>query len=855
MFEFLKDRTNQFIIGLLVVFTTISLALRLVPMLSIGNTDILSWVASDDPLYNLRQVELIIANYPNYAWYDPMTLFPTGSIIYWGSFFPTLIATICLILGATTRPEIIAVGLVIPPLMGAAMVPVMYYIGKICGDWKTGLISASFTVIVSGQFFYRSMYGYMDHHIAEVLFSAVFCLLYMYVLYSQKDQKISLSDFSTYKNLALVSVLTGISYVIGLLVMPTIILFAMIVGIFTAIQFIVDVLRKKGTEYLLLINTIVFSVAIIGLILFGFKTQGLNLSSYSIGHVYAYLGIIGVTGFLYVLAQRFKETPIYFPVSLGGAGLVGAFGLMIVNPSLYRLLIKSFFDFFGQAAVTNTVEEAMGWSFPAAWSAFNFGIVLMIGGLIIMLFQNTKDEHPYQIFAVVWSMVMFLSTWQHVRYEYYLAVNVVLLSAVCVSYIVEKGLPSMGILKTKVLKDIDKEEVKPQKYSKKKKIVQYKKDYTAPKPNYAIVALLVLTVAISFMFVSTSAFIDYSRASSKTIQMNPDWKETLEWMYTATPETGVNYTEIYDSKTFSYPQSAYGVMSWWDYGHMITYIAKRIPNANPFQQGVTEEAGSSNFFIETNESVANQVLGVAQTRYIITDIEMDTGKFYAMSTWHNSSVGVAPYQMYMIAPQGIDSYTSVLLNTNEYFQTMISRLHNFDGSYVEPSDVYYIEYMDPEIAQMSGPLMTNAIVMDYKNASKKVSEYNAGASIGHHALVAQTAVVFPVEVIPALHNYRLIHESPTNVLDPSSGYDLKYVKTFEYVRGAHIKGEGVIEVVVQTNTGRTFMYRQQSTNGEFIVPYSTGNMYGINVAKYNIIGTTQLYEVTENDVRYGLTVA
>lgn len=94
MFEFFKDRTNQIIIVLLVVFSIISLWVRLLPMFNMGNTDILSMVASDDPLYNLRQVEQIMANYPNYAWYDPMTLFPTGSVIYWGPLFPTLIATI-----------------------------------------------------------------------------------------------------------------------------------------------------------------------------------------------------------------------------------------------------------------------------------------------------------------------------------------------------------------------------------------------------------------------------------------------------------------------------------------------------------------------------------------------------------------------------------------------------------------------------------------------------------------------------------------------------------------------------------------------------------------------------------------
>lgn len=858
MFEFFKDRTNQLIIALLVVFSVISLWVRLLPMFGMGNVDILSMVASDDPLYNFRQVEQILANYPNYAWYDPMSLFPTGSLIYWGSFFPTLIATICIMVGANTRPEIIAVGLVIPPIMGMLMVTVMYFVGRIAGDWKTGLITAGFTAIVSGQFFYRSFYGYMDHHIAEVLFSSVFCLLYMYILYSEKDSDIKLENFSTYRKLVIVSVIAGIAYIVGMLVMPTMILFAMIVGFFTGLQFIIDVFRKRSTDYLLLTNTIIFSVVIIGLLLFGFKTQGLNLSSYSIGHVYAYLCLIGFTGFLYLLANRFKETPIYYPLALGGIGLAGIFGSMMVAPSVYKLLVKSFFDFFGQMAVTNTVQEAMGWTFSGAWGAFNYGLILMILGIIILLIKNVKDEHPYQIFVVVWSMVILMSTWQHVRYEYYLAVNVVLLSAVCISFIIEKGLPDIKLFANKLTMDIDKEEVPVKKSNKKR--VQYKnqKLYKVVTPNYLILIGVAAIVGLGGLFVITSGSINYAIASSGGLRMNEDWKTSLEWMENNTPDTGVSYTQIYDIKTFKYPDTAYGVMSWWDYGHMITYIAKRIPNANPFQQGVIEETGASSFFVETSEDKANVVLDNAKTKYIITDIEMDTGKFYAMSTWYNSTLTSTPYQKYVIVDNGMNGYSTALLNLQDYYLTMVSRLHNFDGSYTEPSDVYYVEYMDPEVSKMGGPLVTKATLTNYADAKTSVENYNTKAQFGYHAIAASPVIVLPVEPVPALKHYRLIHESATNIFANSgTNVDIKYVKTFEYVKGAKIKGDGMIEVSVVSNTGREFVYRQQSTNGEFVVPYSTiGSSYDVKTkGKYKVVNTGKEYSVSENDIMNGSVVS
>ena len=80
----------------------------------------------------------------------------------------------------------------------------------------------------------------------------------------------------------------------------------MIVGIFTVIQFIIDVFRGRTSEYLLFINTVIFAIAIVGLLIFGIKSPGINLSTYSLGHIYAYLGLIGGTAFLYGVAHYLK---------------------------------------------------------------------------------------------------------------------------------------------------------------------------------------------------------------------------------------------------------------------------------------------------------------------------------------------------------------------------------------------------------------------------------------------------------------------------------------------------------------------------------------------------------------------
>jgi len=63
---------------------------------------------------------------------------------------------------------------------------------------------------------------------------------------------------------------------------------------------------------------------------------------------------------------------------------------------------------------------------------------------------------------------------------------------------------------------------------------------------------------------------------------------------------------------FQYPDTAYGNMSWWDYGYWIEVIGRKIPNANPFQAGIgggpTHAPGASTFFTSQSEEGADEVL-------------------------------------------------------------------------------------------------------------------------------------------------------------------------------------------------------------------------------------------------------
>ena len=857
-----RQPRNYLIAGLVAFFALFALWLRLLPGLSAGTTDILSMVAMDDPLYNLRQAELILAHFPAYAWFDPMSYYPHGTAVYWGPLFPTVIAAGCLISGAATRPEIIGTALLATPLIAAAIVVLMYYVGRFFGDVKTGLLASGFTAVVSGQFFTVSIYGYIDHHIAEVLFSTLFCLLYCYALVSAYDAGIDIKQIAAQKKILFLSFVAGIGYLLGLFVMPTMILFALIAGVYTVIQFVVDTWRGRSGEYLLVVNVTVFAMACIGLLLFGIRDPGLSLSTYSFGHIYAYISLIAGTAVLYLLGRYCARKEKWcYPAALAGCAAAGAAILFIAAPQLYDLLINSLVAFFGQAPVTQTVLEAMGWSPEKAWSSFNYGLILFIGGFFVLAWESYTSYRPHRVFAIVWSAVIFFSTWQHLRYEYYLAVNIALLSAVFVGFAAGLAWPAIRESRAAFAGDPQKDPKDTDApFRARKKSQKKAKKNTAgiAAAAYPVLGFFAVAAILGALFVFSSVSDTYAGASAGGTRMIPDWEESLVWMGNNTPDPGVQYLGQYDQKTFSYPLQSYGVMSWWDYGHMITYIAKRIPNANPFQSGVSGPDGSAAYFVTTSEDTADTIRDHDGIRYVVTDILMDTSKFPAMATWYNQTLAETPYMPTMYVPDQSTAgrYEPAMLYTGDYYLTMVSRLHNFDGSMANATGCIYIEYADGKTANASFPIVTTAVPMDdASEAANRALEYNRNAPAGYHAGVFGVSIVKPSVTVPALRHYRLVHESPTNVF--SSGTpDIKYVKVFEYVRGAHINGTGIIELPLVTNTGRNFTYRQESINGEFVVPYATvGSTGGVTATgKYRIVGTGQEVAVPEDAVVQGLTV-
>ena len=855
--SFWNDRRCRYGIlgGIVLILTVLAFWIRTLPFPDLAGTG--DMIAGPDAWYNLRLIEVALANNFGYIHFEPMTLYPTGQDIVWGPLFTWIATAVVAATGAVTRPEIIDAAGWVPALMGAAMVPVMYWLGARIGNWKTGLVSALFIAVIGGQYLSRSLYGHLDHHIAETLFSTLFCLLYLVALYALKDHEIDFKKYETLKIPVLYGVICGVSYLLGLLTMSTMVVFGLFVAIFTLIQFIISHRSGKQMEYLLVLNVATFAVVSFGMLIYGIQDTSFSFYSYSLGVFCAHLGIIIGTIVLYAVSKILstKKMPwYYFPASLILLVIVvmgiAAFGF----PSLYNGAVGGLSGFFLQSAGMSTVAEMAAWTIDGAVSSFGWGLLLAAGGFIYLLYRVWKHEEPVALFVLIWSALMIFATMQHVRWEYYVAANIALLAAVFVGWAItfaEKDILQMT--GGKKSEDSDGTSTKKGKKAAAK---------SSSGPDMLKVGTCVIVVLIALVFVGTSAAtaVQTGESYGKYGGTEADWISECTWMLTGTPETGVDYLTIYDGDEFEYPSEAYGVMSWWDYGHYITTIAERIPNSNPFQAGVAGEYGAAAVLTSTNESAVVEKLDYLGTRYVMTDYQMAGAKFGAMAIWNDSVAQLTPYY-YTFLQNSNGNLQMVQAYTPEYYNTLTVKLQYYDGSMTEPGEVAVVE--TDSSANYGYPVITATA----EEAQAAADAFNANASATKHAYVianpSSTATAYlPSTTVPALQHFRLVHESPNYVLansqytnQPVEG-GTAWVKSFEYVQGAVIKGEGTIEVNVTTNNGRTFTYRQESIDGQFIVPYSTyGSSYDVKTTgPYTIVETGETFEVSEEAVMQGLTI-
>ncbi len=866
--------------GVLLAFL-ISFYLRaVIPLRSVfvGNEVIFS--SESDAWYHMMLAISTALNH-QLPWFDPMTYFPHGTPIPFGPFDSWGIALISLIagLGHPSIYTIDTIGAFFPAIQGALLVIPVYFIGREIGGKSCGLISSLIIAVLPGQIFERSVLGFTDHHISESLLSAFVIMFFLLAISSGKDMRFESikRDWATLKKPLIYSALAGISLGLYIDAWASGFLFEGIILIFIAFQSISDHLKNKNAEYLGISGAITFLIA--ALMVLPFIQPFYGFSNYYYSLFQPTILLLGMAAALFIsfLSKLVKDRGInryYFPGILAAIAILGLIILSVAIPSFTGPLFAGFNIFQPKAGGASTVAEASpllmeGGQFSLDGIQANFpGISVILSpfflslvALVLLSIYYIRTQRNTYLLAIIWSIIVLFLTLAQVRFAYYYGVNVALLSGFLASWVLQKAGSSK-------LKDWATQSKDPVKL------------LTSNLKGAAVIVLILILI----IYPSVSVSILTAQYASSGPEN--DWMSSVAWLGNNTPSPGMDIYTIYqrppDSQQYPYPTTAYGVMSWWDYGHYIETIGHRMPNANPFQQGIgnlsANISGSSPFFLSESEDQAENVLAnldksrspYQNTRYVMIDWEMATSKFYAMTAW--SAVPITNYYGIFYQPQG-NQLVPIEAYRDAFFKTMTARLFFFDGSETPVSNAFAIAYQTFDQNGTLLPVIVEQPLIS-SNYSELVNYVNESKNKGYESEILSennpTSISSSLPLV-ALKHYRLVHESESTVTYTGQ----KYVKTFEHVPGAVIKGKApagtnvTISVPIITNQNREFTYSQSNTtdaSGNFmlVVPYSTegpsasGTKFDTGPARnyYELSAGGKVYEVSvpEKDVMTGGTI-
>jgi dolichyl-diphosphooligosaccharide--protein glycosyltransferase len=760
--------------------------------------DGVTYFKENDPWYHVRLVENLLRHFPYRIYFDPYSYFPYGQPVLFAPLFDLLLGLVIMIVsfGHPTQELIQQVSLYYPAVLGVLVIPPVYFIGKELFDRRAGLLAAFIVGFMPNTFLARSLMGFTDHHVAEVLLSTITILFLILSLKRGSEAGASFTDirnrdWKKVRKPLIYALLTGASLAMYLLAwLGGLLLVFMLFSAFVVI-YLIDYLRGKSVDYLVATGTLTFFIALVLILPFLGELPFANLCVISL------VGGTLVLPALYLvswLADKKGLSRFYYPFLLAGLGAAGAAGLFLVDKPLFLDIVDKFRVFTPDTGVL-TISEARPllysrgpFSWTPAYDEFTTGLFLAPVAFIIVIWNAIKKTSSQAWLFIVWCTVMLAATLGQIRFSYYLTVNVALLSA----YLLWKVSALIYAFFDRILlKNFRREqqrlalsEQRVRRNVRGNKPVSAIPEIVSPAPtpkkpvwpslvSYAVIAAVIGSLTVYYNFQPAIAVASSFSGPSK------DWYDALVWLRNNSPEPFPEgpdfYYNLYDKPangTYPYPASAYGIMSWWDYGHWITEIAHRIPNANPHQAGAVDAA---TFLIAQDEEAGKKMLDKLGSRYIVIDLEMAVpyrvsgdnilrGKFYAFAVW----TGDVPENYFEIFyKQNNGKFEQVPIYYPAYYQSMCTRLYNFKGEAKPGQNTVVISW-----AERSGfkEIVSEQTFATYDEAKTYLSKQSGG----NWRIVGKDPFVSPVP-LKALEHFQPVYHSDNWAAKFGEGEPIAYV--------------------------------------------------------------------------------
>ncbi len=538
--------------------------------------------------------------------------------------------------------------------------------------------------------------------------------------------------------------------------------------------------------------------------------------------------------------------------------------MWLVLPDLFSTLVDNATRRvvpFADAGTDATIQEAQSppnfatHVFNETGAAF-FTMLLGIGLLLARPFfdREYRTEHTL---VIVWALFLTSMAATQVRFAYYLVLPVAVINAAFVADVIrffdfdlESGVNSLREIET----------------------------------YQAIVGLIIVIVLFVPLLTPMGAATAMDRGGVTAPSGDSIlWEDSNDWLAENTPEQGdwggadnSSQFDLYgtyeypENENYDYPVGSYGIMSWWDYGHLITTQGERAPHSNPFQSGATS---SSAFLTAESEERGELVLdSIAagespgdesdaeleamaenatheEMRYVMIDDSMAGGKFTAIAQWTEPEwQAYFEQQNVLVGENEIASYAG----NDRYQDTMVSSLYLEDADGLEhyrlvhETAQFSIVGAGVEIDERSGQ-----VIPQMSTADRLRADWNSWNDVeelaGQVEMANQTNQAIPFDEDGTYYHNAQITSS---------------LKTFERVDGATFTGAVdddeladenatvTAAVDLETGTDRPFTYTQEvdlADDGTFelTVPYATNEERGVDDGYTNSsVAAADDYEIT-----------
>jgi dolichyl-diphosphooligosaccharide--protein glycosyltransferase len=772
------------------------------------------WVkfTSSDAFYHMRLVDNLIHNFPHFLVFDPYTYFPHGAPVGWTPFFDWLLGGLILVLGlgSPSRHLIDVVSAYFPVILGILTIIPVYFIGKELFNRWVGVIAAGLIAVLPGEFLARSILGHTDHHVAETLFITVFFLFFILAIKAARQRELTIEhirrfEFAVIRAPIIYCVLAGIFLGIYLLTWVGGLLFILIISCYFVFQFTIDHLKNERTDYLGIVGMVSVFTALVVSLPFMPQTwfSSLFLPSMLIAFIIPVILLV-ISRFMQIKRIR----PAYFILALAGLLLVGLSCFYIISPDLFRSMIKMF-RFFNPSSTSLTIAETNPLFFSSGsdsmsfvWSNFTITSFLCLISIGILVYSVIKRRgNAWENLLLFWSLAVILATLGQRRFAYYLTVNVALLTGYLsiILYLLVRTIVdffrgntvnyiSWQNLEMQSHNDITVNLSEFQNRADKRRAAKKRKNY--PKNITKLASIALWSIVVIFLIFYPNVKMAIHNVKTETFIPHDSWYESLLWLKENSPDPMGNsdaYYQLYDSpgkgKPFDYPDSAYGIMAWWDYGHLITRISHRIPVSNPFQQGAVTAA---KFFTAPDESAANKIMNDSGAKYIVIDYEVAAvpaienrvasimGEFPSIVSW-SGQTSSQYYDIFYIPWANQEKFR--IFYYPDYYYSLVTRLYCFDAGSVTPSNTIVISYNESELND--GNIYKEVTSMKEFTTYEEAETYISSQNTGDFIIVGNDPFSSPVP-LESLKHYKLIHNSNLNVSLPEGVKpDLKI---FEYVK-------------------------------------------------------------------------